>query len=144
MIAGKASLEDAILTDPASGLSFLPTFMEARVAHTSEILGSAGTLKLFETLREYYDFIIVDLPPLAPVVDVRAAARLMDAFAFVVEWGRTKIDVVVHSLSTSPEVADNLLGVVLNKVDVGAIGRYESSRSNYYHNRYYSRYGYTD
>ena len=54
--------------------------------------------KLFEQLREKYDYIVVDLPPLAPVVDVRAATHLVDSFVFVVEWGRTKIDVVQHAL----------------------------------------------
>ena len=36
-----------------------------------------------------FEYIIVDLPPLGPIVDVRAAASLFDAFIFIVEWGRT-------------------------------------------------------
>jgi polysaccharide biosynthesis transport protein len=144
VISGKAPLADATVTDSASGLSFLPAFLKSRLAHTSEILSSPATVKLFEQLRERYDHIIVDLPPLAPVVDVRAAARLIDSFVFVLEWGRTKIDVVEHALNTSPEVSDNLLGVVLNKVDLSVFSRYENYRGNYYYNRYYSRYGYTD
>jgi succinoglycan biosynthesis transport protein ExoP len=144
VIAGTASVADAVHTDPASGLSFLPAFLKSRVAHSVEIVGSPATAQLLDSLRQSYDLVIVDLPPLAPVVDVRAAARLMDAFAFVVEWGKSKIDVVEHALNASPEVAENMLGAVLNKADVGALSRYENYRGSYYYNRYYSRYGYTD
>jgi succinoglycan biosynthesis transport protein ExoP len=81
---------------------------------------------------------------LAPVVDVRAMTHLVDSFVFVIEWGRTKIDVVEHALRMAPNVYDNLLGVVLNKADLNLFGRYESHRRHYYYNRHYARYGYVD
>jgi succinoglycan biosynthesis transport protein ExoP len=99
---------------------------------------------LFEHLRTIYDYIVVDLPPLAPVVDVRSTTPLIDAYVYVVEWGRTKIDVVEHNLSVASGVYDNLLGVVLNKADTQILGRYENYHGNYYYNKYYARYGYTE
>jgi succinoglycan biosynthesis transport protein ExoP len=144
LIAGKAFLEDVICIEPATGLSFLPAVIHTRLAHTSEILASVATRKVFEKLRETYDYVIVDLSPLAPVVDVRAMTHLVDSFVFVVEWGRTKIDVAEHALGGARGVYENLLGIVLNKADMNVFGRYESYRGNYYHNRYYARYGYTD
>jgi succinoglycan biosynthesis transport protein ExoP len=144
VIAGKATLEDVIWTDPSTGLTFLPTVVKGRVAHSSELLGSAVTRKLFDRLREAYDYVVVDLSPLAPVVDVRATTGLVDSYVFVVEWGRTKIDVVEHALAAARGVYDNLLGVVLNKANVNVLSRYESYRGKYYYNRYYARYGYTD
>jgi succinoglycan biosynthesis transport protein ExoP len=111
--------------------------------HTSEILGSAATKKLFEQLRLSYDYIVVDLPPLAPVIDVRATGHLVDFYFLVVEWGSTKIDVVRHALSRARPVYENLLGVVLNKTDMDQIGRYDMHRSEYYDNKHYARYGYT-
>jgi len=99
---------------------------------------------LFKILRENFDYVIVDLSPLAPVVDVRVMTSLIDSFVFVVEWGRTKIDVAEHALVNARGVYENLLGVVLNKADMSAFSRYESHRGNYYYNRYYARYGYTD
>jgi succinoglycan biosynthesis transport protein ExoP len=144
LLSGKASLEETIWTDPVTKLAFLPCVVESRVAHSSEILGSAVTKKLFDQLREKYDYVIVDLSPLAPVVDVRATANLVDSYVFVIEWGHTKIDVVEHALNVTRGVYDNLLGVVLNKADINVLSRYESYRGKYYYNRYYSRYGYTD
>ena len=103
---------------------FLPAVVTSRVAHTSEILASDATKKLFDKLRQSYDYIVVDLSPLAPIVDVRATTHLVDSYIFVIEWGRTKIDVVKHALAAAQGVYENLLGVVLNKVDMNRFGRY--------------------
>ena len=144
VITGSVSLEDAIWTEPSTGMAFLPIVLKYRLAHSSEILGSNQVKKLFEQLRESYDYVIVDLPPLAPVVDVRAATHLVDTFLFVIEWGRTKVDIVEHALNHSQGVYENLLGVILNKVDMNIFSRYESHREAYYYNKQYARYGYTE
>ena len=99
---------------------------------------------LVEGLREVYDFVVFDLPPLEPVVDVRVTTNLVDSYIFVVEWGRTKIELVQHALTTTRGIYENLLGVVLNKANIDVLNRYESHRGNYYYKRYYSRYGYTE
>jgi len=144
IVSQKATFEDVLWVEPTTGLSFLPTVLPSRVVHTNEILASDATRKTFERLREAYDYVIVDLSPLAPVVDVRVMTPLIDSFVFVVDWGRTKIDVVEHALSTTRGVYDNLLGIVLNKVDMNSFGRYESYHGSYYESRYYAHYGYTD
>jgi polysaccharide biosynthesis transport protein len=144
IVTGKATFEDVLWTEPTTGLAFLPTVLPSRVVHTSEILASDDTRKMFERLREAYDYVIVDLSPLAPVVDVRVMTPLIDSFVFVVDWGRTKIDIVEHALSTTRGVYDNLLGIVLNKVDMNAFGRYETYHGSYYDSSYYTHYGYTD
>lgn len=142
--AGKVSLEEAIWKDPSTNLSFLPVVSKFRMANSSEVLSSTSVKKLFEQLREKYEYIIVDLPPLEPIVDVRAATHLVDSFVFVIEWGRTKIEVAQHALAHAPGVHDNLLGAVLNKVDMNVFPRYASHRDDMYNNKYYSRYGYTE
>jgi succinoglycan biosynthesis transport protein ExoP len=144
VIAGKASLEEVIWSEPSISMAFLPVVMKFRLAHSNEILGSAPMKKLFEQLRASYDYVVVDLPPLAPIVDVHAATHLVDSFVFVIEWGRTKIDIVEHALGHAQGVCDNLLGVVLNKVDMNVFGRYASHREGYYYNKHYARYGYTE
>jgi succinoglycan biosynthesis transport protein ExoP len=144
VIAGKAALDKVIWEEPSTGLSFLPAVVPSRLSHASEILASGAIGKIFEQLRSAYDYVVVDLSPLAPIVDVRVMTPLVDSFLFVVEWGRTKTDVVEHALSNAQGVHDNLFGVVLNKADMNAFGRYESYRGNYYYKRYYARYGYME
>ena len=91
-------------------LAVLPVVTKSRLTHTSEIISSAAMKQLFGRLREAYDYVIVDLPPLAPVVDVRSTGHLVDSYVFVVEWGKTKFGVVEHAFSTARGVYDNLLG----------------------------------
>jgi len=144
VLAKQVAIEDALCVDPETGLAFLPAVVNERLPHTSQLLASEQAKLLFERLRQSFEYIIVDLSPLAPVVDVRAMTHLVDSFVLVVEWGRTKIEVVEHALRTAQGVYDNLLGVVLNKADLNVLSRYETHRVNYYHNRYYTQYGYTD
>jgi succinoglycan biosynthesis transport protein ExoP len=135
---------EVLWIERTTGLALLPAVLPSRLPHSSEILASQAMKATFEMLREAYDYVIVDLSPLAPIVDVRAMTHLVDSFVFVVEWGRTKIDVAEHALDNARVVFENLLGVVLNKAEMNAFGRYESYRGSYYYNRYYSCYGYTD
>jgi succinoglycan biosynthesis transport protein ExoP len=81
------------------------------------------------------DYIIVDLPPLASAVDVRSTSSLIDSYILVVEWGATKMDAVQYALRHAPNVHSNLAGAVLNKVDMDAMGRYDSYGANYYYGR---------
>jgi polysaccharide biosynthesis transport protein len=144
VLAGEHSLEDTIWRDGPRGMAFLPALSKSRIFHTSEILASEPTKALFEDLRESYHYVILDLPPLAPLIDVRATPHLVDGYFLVVEWGRTKIDVVQHALNTAPGVYEALLGTILNKANMEFMSRYEMHRGKYYYNRHFSRYGYTD
>ena len=144
VMAGKASLQETIWTDPSSKLEFLPIMVKSRMAHTSEVLRSTKAKDLFKQLRESYDYVVVDFSPLAPIVDVRAATHLVDSFVFVIEWGRTKIDVVERALSDAQSIYQNILGIVLNKVHMAKFNRYTNSGEDYYSNKHYVRYGYTE
>jgi len=143
-ILGKARLEEAIWRDPATTLHFLPAVSAARNAQTSDILSSPQAEALFRELRDAYDYVIVDLSPLAPVVDVRATSKFIDSYLLVVEWSRTKIDVAEHALGAARHIHENVMGAVLNKVNMKTMRRYDGYRGAYYGNRYYKRYGYAD
>jgi succinoglycan biosynthesis transport protein ExoP len=144
VIAGEICLEEVVWKDHTTNMVFLPAIVKSRVAHTSEILASDATKKLFDKLRQSYDYIVVDLPPLAPLVDVRTTTHLVDSYVFVIEWGRTRIDVVQHALGAAQGVYENLLGAVLNKVEMNRLGRYVGYQQSYYYNKHYTRYGYTE
>jgi exopolysaccharide transport family protein len=143
VLSGARSLEDTIWRDHKNNLDVLPVAKRTPIFHTSEILSAEQTRNLFDKLRGSYDYIIVDLPPLAPIIDVRATTQLVDCFILVVEWGRTKIDVIQHALHTAPNVYESLLGTVLNKTDMSAMRRYDNHRNDYYSNEHYIRYGQT-
>jgi succinoglycan biosynthesis transport protein ExoP len=142
VLAGQTDLNDAVYNDLRSGLKFLPAVIESRLAHTDEILASKSLRRLLDALRSDYDYIIVDLPPLAPVSDARATAGIIDSYIYVIEWGRTKINIVQHHLTAAPELQDRLLGVVLSKANVKILARYEQYYGENYYKNYDARYGY--
>jgi succinoglycan biosynthesis transport protein ExoP len=143
VISDAASLDKVVWVDPVTHLHFLPAGVRSRMIHTSEVLFSPSMKRFFGRLRDSYDYVIVDLSPVNPVVDVRTAIHLLDSYVFVAEWGKTKIDVARHALNTARGIYDNLLGVVLNKVNFKRLNRYDGD-GHYYDRGYYAHYNYTE
>jgi polysaccharide biosynthesis transport protein len=141
VLSGENNLRDGIWTEPRTNMAFLPVVRGTAFIHASEILASAATKRLVDQLRNSYDYVILDLPPIAPVIDARATTHLVDFYFLVVEWGRTKIGIVQHALKTADLIYDNVAGVILNKTDLGYMSRYDGHNEYYKH---YSRYGVTD
>jgi succinoglycan biosynthesis transport protein ExoP len=144
IVSGRSTLEEAVCREPASKLNFLPAVVKYPLAHSNEFLGHGATKQLIEKLREDYEYVIVDLSPLMPIVDVRASTDLIDSYVFVVEWGRTRIDAVRRALVTAKGIYDNLLGVVLNKADLSAMAKFGGFAETYRYNKHFERYGYTE
>ncbi|MET4278979.1 MULTISPECIES: polysaccharide biosynthesis tyrosine autokinase [unclassified Bradyrhizobium] len=144
VVFGKADLKDVLWVDPQTNLHFLPCVAASRFSNSSDLLASPQMEKLFQHLREQYDRIILDLSPMAPVIDVRATGGLVDSYILIVEWAKAKVDVVERVLRENPLVREHMLGAVLNKVNLAAMNRYDSYSGSYYRNRYYKRYGYVD
>jgi capsular exopolysaccharide synthesis family protein len=140
VLSGDASLEDVIWTDSSKRLNFLPAVGTSRIPHTAEIIAADEIRALLERLRGIYDYVIVDLTPLLPIVDVRATQGMIDHYIFVVEWGRTSIDLVQRSLKDVAGIYSKIFGVVLNKVGTNELKRYEGYGS-YGNDKYYRREG---
>jgi succinoglycan biosynthesis transport protein ExoP len=107
----------AIHKDEATGLSVLPTVSGASTEHTRDFLGSAAMAQLLGQLRKEFDYVIIDLPPLGPVVDALVIMPWTDSFVFVVNWGKTPRRLIRSILEKEPVLASHIQGVVLNKVD---------------------------
>ncbi|MBR1171010.1 polysaccharide biosynthesis tyrosine autokinase [Bradyrhizobium liaoningense] len=144
VVFGKVDLKDALWVDPQTNLHFLPCVVASRFSNSSDLLASAQMQKFFQDMRGQYDRIILDLSPLAPIIDVRATGTLADSYILVIEWAKSKIEVVERVIQETPVVRERLMGAVLNKVNVAAMSRYDTHSGGYYRNRYYSRYGYVD
>jgi succinoglycan biosynthesis transport protein ExoP len=140
VLSGSKAVADVLLVDQRSGLRFLPAGQKSKMPHTNVMLASDAMKKLVDALRETYDCVVLDLSPLVLVVDARATVRYVDSYVYVVEWGRTRIDTAKYALSGAPELYDRLLGVVMNKVDMAAISKFDPHQG-YYYEKYRERYG---
>ena len=109
VLANRCSETDAQLVDHETGLIFMPTGQTSKIVHTAELLSSEKMKKLIERLNELFDYIILDLPPLSPIVDVRMTTSFVDSYVLVIEWGRTRISAVERATSSAREVHDRIL-----------------------------------
>lgn len=126
--------------DPVTNLSFLPAIIRHRVPHSSELLSSNAMGNLLKALSAEADYIVIDLPPVGPVVDARAISHRIDGFLFVVEWGKTARQVVRQVMTTEARIYDKCLGVIMNKVDQEKMKLYRMYGSSEYYSATYARY----
>jgi succinoglycan biosynthesis transport protein ExoP len=113
----------------------LPAGARVGVPNATEVLASKEAKSLFDTLQIKYDYVVVDLAPLAAGVDVRATRGLIDSYVLVIEWGATKVDAVQSVLRNAPGIQENIVGAVLNKVNMAALSRYDSYGASSYYGR---------
>ncbi len=132
LLRKEVSLENAILTDSSTGLSFLPAIPYPGPPDPPTILSSSELKALFEELRKKYDYVFVDLSPLSPVIDVCATIEFIDSYVLVIEWGHTTTDAVRHALRAAPAVAELIIGAVLNKADMKELASYDPYLTSYY------------
>ncbi len=136
--------QNVTLQDPQTQLAFVPAALHQRVSHTADLLASPRMAAVLKQVSDAFDYVLVDLPPLGPVVDVRAMAARIDGFVLVVEWGKTARRVVRATLASNPEIARKCLGVVLNKVDENKMKLYQEFGSGEYYSSRYRSYYHTD
>jgi succinoglycan biosynthesis transport protein ExoP len=141
LIAGEIQLADAVWTELSSGMTFVPAGSSPKLLHTGEILASDATKSLMDRLRNTYDYVILDLPPLAPIIDARASSSFIDSYFYVVEWGKTNRNLVERLLAETPEVHERLVGGILNRVDMNKMARYEGDANSHKYRKLYGGYG---
>ena len=129
---GRAPLANVVWKDPSTKMAFLPSIRNVGPPDPPSVLSSAELKRVFDDLRKQYDFVLVDLSPLAGVVDVCATSELIDAYVLVIEWGRTTVDIVQQALRAVPNVSESVLGAVLNKADIKALATYDPYLTSYY------------
>ncbi len=102
----------------------------------SELLASEKMKALLIKLREEFDFILFDTPPIIAVTDAAILSTIVDGAILVVSSGHTNYDALVRAKSLLDAVNTRILGALLNGVEVG--GMYGSYYYYYYHH-YYSK-----
>jgi succinoglycan biosynthesis transport protein ExoP len=126
ILTGEATWPAGIKVDQRSKLAILPAGGGAsdKRHQSNELLASPAMANLIENARNSFDYVVVDLAALAPVVDGKAFAPLADGILFAVEWGRTPSRLVRDLLNSEPLISSKALGVILNKTDMNELGKY--------------------
>ena len=95
----------------------------------SELLEEPAFHELLTEIREYYDYIIIDTPPVGSVIDAAIIAKESDGAVLVIESERVSYKVAQKVKEQMEKTGCKLLGVVLNKVNIEK-------------NKYYCKYDY--
>lgn len=99
-----------------SGIDLLLTGKHLSFPHI--VLESQKTIKLIESLRNEYEYIIIDTPPVLSVTDAAIISKLADGVVYVAAYNKTKKDDCKEGLRQLQENNANIIGGVLANVDV--------------------------
>ncbi|MDO9497362.1 MAG: polysaccharide biosynthesis tyrosine autokinase, partial [Nocardioides sp.] len=112
VLIGKVSLEDALQTYEGTDLEVLAC--GPMPPNPSELLQSQAMGLLIKDLRERFDIVILDAPPLLPVTDAALLSAQADGMLAVVRHGKTTKDQLRHALERVEQVDAKCVGVVVN------------------------------
>ncbi len=98
----------------------------------AEMLGSEKMKELIASLKEEYDYVIIDTPPIAYVTDSALLASFCDGTILVVSAGETSKKAALYAKEQLEKVSANLLGAVMTKIPLKKGGYYQYHYSAYY------------
>lgn len=122
VLDGRADLDEALHQESTLGFAYLPVV--AAAPDPLKLLSHSTRLeRLMQAVRNRYDYVILDAPPVLPVTDPVFLAELVDAILFVVRAGDTSGRMLSRALGMLRK--DKLLGLIFNGTGGGAGLGYE-------------------
>jgi capsular exopolysaccharide synthesis family protein len=128
------ALEEVIQTTSLPTLDFLPS---GKLPSSSlGILSSAQMKDLISELKQRYDFVFFDSPPIMGVSDASILASEVDMTLQVIQYRRYPQPMNIRAKQLIEKVGGNLVGIVLNNINMSQDESYYYY-SGYYHDYYY-------
>jgi capsular exopolysaccharide synthesis family protein len=122
LIAGKKSINDIVQQDQESNISVVAA--DASQAAPTALFTAPAFEDLIASLRERYDRIIIDTPPVAASADTAILSVIADVTILVVRWRATTYSAVAEALHQMALYSLPVAGIVLNQLDPRATARY--------------------
>ncbi len=110
---------DLIQSTPYKNVQLLPRGTE--VPDPAEFLATGRFARLLDSLREKYDHILLDCPPVLPVTDAMACAAISDGVLFVIRVERTSQLHAQAACATLRHAGADVLGVIVNGMAPGSL-----------------------
>ena len=130
------TLIELVQTTPVPNLDFMAS---GRLPNSSMgILGSAQMKEMIAELKQRYDFILFDSPPILGVSDASILASEVDLVMQVIQYRRYPQPMTIRAKQMIEKVGGNFVGMVLNNINMSQDEGYYYY-SGYYHDYYYSR-----
>lgn len=132
-LAGKCELNDAIYETNIPDMHIMP--VGRTVSNSLALLTTARFRSLMEHLRQQFEFIIVDAPPVGTIIDAAEIARSCDGTVMVIRYNAISRKEAVEAKEQIERMGCPVLGTVLNAVEFDSL-----SSKKYYNKSYYSYY----
>ncbi len=129
VLLGEVTLEEACRPTGQENLSILSAGRHLETG--TELLGSPGFREIMQTLRERFDRIVVDTPPVLGLSETSIMQGLVDGVLFVIWTGNTPARSAKAAIDMLAANGANFYGFVLNRLDL-------SATANYYQYYYYT------
>lgn len=130
------TLAEVVHTSPQPMLDFMPS---GKLPNSSMgVLGSAQMKELIAELKQRYDFIFFDSPPILGVSDASVLASEVDMVVQVIQYRRYPQPMNIRAKQMIEKVGGNFIGIALNNINMSQDESYYYY-SGYYHDYYYSR-----
>ena len=133
VLAGTASLDEVIQRNVVDNLDLLPAGQLKTVA---DLMREPLMDPLLAALRQRYDRIILDAPPVLAVSDPRILARFADQLLYLIRWKSTPRDAVYNGIKLLNEANIAVDGIILSQVDQTKYSRYAYGDYGSYYGRY--------
>jgi len=142
ILSGNAEFESCVIQTQFPNLDIL--FAGTVPPNPTELLGSESFVELISKVKDIYDMVIVDTPPLGAVIDAAVVAKACDGSILVVSANSISRHFAVNVLDQLKKSGCPVLGSVLNRVMIHNSRYYKGSYYRYgkYYKKYY-RYGYS-
>ena len=121
-LSGMANVDEILYQTDVQGLYIM--FAGARIPNAAEALGSKSFKKLLSAVRESFDYIIVDAPPIGQVVDCAVIAPDLDGVIMVIDTMKNSYKLERRIKNQLEKSGGRILGAVLNRVDFREKGGY--------------------
>ncbi|MEM1162289.1 MAG: polysaccharide biosynthesis tyrosine autokinase, partial [Pseudomonadota bacterium] len=125
----KVDVSDAICEMPDFSIHTLAN--RTASPQSADILSSDRFRDLIARLRQSYDMVVLDAPPVLAVADAAAIGHVADTCIYAVRWNKTPRQVVQHGLYQLTGLGVNVAGCVLTRADPVREARYSYSRYGY-------------
>ncbi|MCB0719704.1 MAG: AAA family ATPase [Bacteroidetes bacterium] len=134
-----AGIDGLSLADYATGIDNLFAIAPERpLSDPAEQLGSREFRVFLQRLKDMFDVIIIDTPPVLLTADAAIVATQADATIVVAAAGATDREALEHSIGELNSIGANVVGAVINKFDPSSVPGYKSTYK--YRYQYYNEY----
>lgn len=130
VLIGETNYYEAVQKTDIENLYVLPS--GRRPPNPAELLSSEKMKKFLESLKETYDYIIIDTPPIIMVTDAQIISQYADGCLLVVASAEADKNAAIKAKELLEKVNARILGVVLNKLDTKRKGYYGYNYNYYY------------